>query len=102
MKESSFFINTARGTIVDYGALADITPQKNIEVVLDVTDPVEPLPATNRLRKLNNVFITPHIAGSRGNEQQLMGTLAIEEIIRYVTRQPLHHEVNQKDLPRIG
>lgn len=102
MKDGSFFINTARGTIVDYQALAEITPQKNIEVVLDVTDPDEPLVADSPLRRLRNIMITPHIAGSRGNEQQLMGTLAIEEIIRYVTGKPLQHAVAQRDLSRIG
>lgn len=102
MRDGSFFINTARGTIVDYEALAKITPQKNIEVVLDVTDPDEPLPADSPLRKLSNVFITPHIAGSRGNEQQLMGTLAVEEIKRFVNGQPLHYQVRQEDLPRIA
>lgn len=66
MKDGSFFINTARGTIVDYEALAEITPQKKKEVVIGITDPNEPLPSESPLRKLDNVFITPHIAGSRG------------------------------------
>jgi phosphoglycerate dehydrogenase-like enzyme len=102
MKDGSFFINTARGTIVDYSALAEITPQKNIEVVIDVTDPDEPLPSDDSLRKLDNVFITPHIAGSRGNEQQLMGTLAIDEIKRFVAEQPLQYQIHQEDLPHIA
>jgi phosphoglycerate dehydrogenase-like enzyme len=102
MKDGSFFINTARGTIVDYEAMAEITPRKNIEVVIDVTDPDEPLPASSPLRSLNNVFITPHIAGSRGNEQQLMGTLAVEEIKRFVAGQPLKYQVAKADLPRIA
>ncbi len=102
MKDGSFFINTARGTIVDYEALAEITPQKNIEVVIDVTDPNEPLSAESPLRKLDNVLITPHIAGSRGNEQQLMGTLAVEEIKRFISGQPLRYQILQKDLPRIA
>ncbi len=87
---------------MDYAALGEITPQKNIEVVLDVTDPDEPLIAESSLRKLPNVMITPHIAGSRGNEQQLMGTLAVDEIIRYVTGEPLMHEVVRADLSRIA
>lgn len=102
MKEGSFFINTARGTIVDYVALSEITPKKKIEVVLDVTDPDEPLPADNVLRKLDNVFITPHIAGSRGNEQQLMGSLAVDEIKRFVSGQKLSYQVHQEDLHRIA
>ncbi len=71
-------------------------------MVLDVTDPDEPLSALSTLRSLDNVMITPHIAGSRGNEQQLMGTLAVEEIVRYVTDQPLKHAVLQNDLARIA
>lgn len=102
MKDGSFFINTSRGTIVDYVALAEITPHKHVEVVIDVTDPDEPLPADSPLRKLDNILITPHIAGSRGNEQQLMGTLAVEEIKRFVAGQPLRYQVHQKDLPRIA
>jgi phosphoglycerate dehydrogenase-like enzyme len=102
MKDGSFFINTSRGTIVDYDALAEITPQKHIEVIIDVTDPNEPLPADSLLRKLDNVLITPHIAGARGNEQQLMGTLAIKEIKQFVTGQPLQYEVHQEDLSRIA
>jgi phosphoglycerate dehydrogenase-like enzyme len=102
MKDGSFFINTARGTIIDYEALAEITPEKNIEVVIDVTDPEEPLPTDSPLRKLGNVLITPHIAGSRGNEQQLMGTLAVEEIKRFVLGQPLVYQVRREDLPRIA
>lgn len=102
MKDGSFFINTSRGTIVDYDALVEISPQKHIEVIIDVTDPNEPLPASSPLRQLSNVLITPHIAGSRGNEQQLMGTLAVEEIKRFVSGQPLHYQVRQEDLPRIA
>lgn len=102
MQNGSYFINTARGALVDYDALAEVTPQKNIEVVLDVTDPDEPLAADSPLRKLPNVMITPHIAGSRGNEQQLMGTQAVEEIIRFVKGEPLRHEVLQSQLGRIG
>jgi phosphoglycerate dehydrogenase-like enzyme len=102
MKDGSFFINTSRGSIVDYEALAEITPQRHIEVIIDVTDPNEPLPADSPLRRLDNVLITPHIAGSRGNEQQLMGTLAIDEIKRFVNEQPLLYEVRQDDLPRIA
>jgi phosphoglycerate dehydrogenase-like enzyme len=102
MKNGSFFINTSRGTVVDYKALAKVTPQKRIEVILDVTDPDEPLAEDSPLRKLDNVMITPHIAGTRGNEQQLMGALAVDEIIRFVTGEPLKYEVLQSDLGRIA
>lgn len=102
MKDGSFFINTARGSLVDYEALVEISPQKHIEIVIDVTDPDEPLPADSPLRKLSNILITPHIAGSRGNEQQLMGALAVEEIKRLIAGKPLLYQIHQEDLPRIA
>lgn len=102
MKYGSYFINTARGTLVDYEALAEIAPQKAMTVMLDVTDPAEPLPANHPLRRLENVTITPHIAGSRGNEQQRLGALAVAEIERFVSNRPLLHRVRREDLPRIA
>ncbi len=62
LKPNSFFINTARGGIINETDL--ITGLKSgfpVAAALDVTS-VEPLPETSELYQLNNVIITPHIA----------------------------------------
>jgi D-3-phosphoglycerate dehydrogenase len=63
MKETAFIVNTARAPIMDYDALTDALEQHKIAgAALDVY-PVEPLPADSRLLKLDNVVLTPHLAG---------------------------------------
>ncbi|MBI3970818.1 MAG: C-terminal binding protein [Chloroflexi bacterium] len=64
MRPEAYLINTARGGIVDQAALVDALRARRIAgAALDVTDP-EPLPATDPLRDLDNVLLTPHVAHS--------------------------------------
>jgi phosphoglycerate dehydrogenase-like enzyme len=63
MKRTAFFINTARGPIVDEDALYDALTRGTIAGAgLDVHT-IEPRPAPDRLATLPNVILTPHIAG---------------------------------------
>jgi len=63
MKPDAFMINTSRGAVIDESALIDALNNGKIGGAgLDVFEE-EPLPADSPLRKLNNVILTPHIAG---------------------------------------
>lgn len=93
MKRGATFINTARGAIVDEPALIRVlSARQDLHAVLDVTYPEPPAPES-LLWTLPNVTLTPHIAGSIGNECRRMGALMADELERYVTGQPLLHEV---------
>ena len=62
MKPSSYLINTARGTVIDEGALNRALKEKAIAgAAIDVYEE-EPLKPNNSLLKLDNLTITPHIA----------------------------------------
>ena len=63
MKETAFFINTARALYVDEDALLDTLRNRRIAGAgLDVFEPFEPLPKDSIYRTLDNVVITPHSA----------------------------------------
>jgi len=61
MKPTSFLINTARGPIVDEGALVETLSERKIAgAAIDVFDR-EPLSAEHPFRRLPNVLATPHL-----------------------------------------
>lgn len=61
MKPTAYLVNTARGPIVDEGALLDALVQKKIAGAgIDVFS-VEPLPVDHPFRKVDNLVLTPHL-----------------------------------------
>lgn len=101
IRDGGVLINTARGELVDTGALEAELVSGRISAVLDVTDP-EPAPAESALFDLPNVFLTPHIAGSHGNELARMGRSVTEELERLTAGIPLLHQVHEADLDKVA
>jgi D-2-hydroxyacid dehydrogenase (NADP+) len=64
MKPTAFVINVARGSLIDEGALAAALEHRKIAgAALDVATE-EPLPPESPLWRLDNIFITPHLAAA--------------------------------------
>jgi phosphoglycerate dehydrogenase-like enzyme len=64
MKPGAYLIDISRGNILDHGALIEVLNSGHIAgAALDVY-PVEPLPASSPLWEMNNVILSPHLAGS--------------------------------------
>ena len=91
MKDTAVLINTARGALVDEEALADALETGQIAgAALDVVD-VEPLPADSRLRGLDNVVITSHLAGQTVEARARAGLAAAHAVIDVLDgREPEH------------
>ncbi|MGW5851055.1 hydroxyacid dehydrogenase [Streptomyces sp. NPDC055254] len=99
MRDGATLINTARGSLVDGAALTDELASGRLHGVIDVTEP-EVLPADSPLYDLPNVLLTPHVAGSLGNELHRMADAAVEEIARYASGLPFAHPVHREDRGR--
>ena len=62
LPRGAFFINVARGTLVDQAALTELLQNGHLGgATLDVFER-EPLPADDPLWRMENVLITPHLA----------------------------------------
>ena len=73
------------------------TPLHPFTAVLDVTDP-EPSPEGHPFYGMDNVILTPHIAGSVGAECFRMGAWMLDEARRWLSGEPLRYEVTEKML----
>ncbi|MFI1811956.1 hydroxyacid dehydrogenase [Streptomyces sp. NPDC020422] len=99
MPDGTTLINTARGSLVDEEALLGHLTKGRLHAVLDVTDPELPSPESH-LWTLPNVLLTPHVAGSLGNELHRMADQAIEEVARYGRGEAFADEIRAADLTR--
>ncbi|MGC4948876.1 hydroxyacid dehydrogenase [Streptomyces sp. DT224] len=90
MRDGATLVNTARGAVVDQDALTAELRSGRIDAVLDVTDP-EPLPADSGLWSLDNVVLTPHLAGSMGGELHRIGDAVVDEVERFASGRPFAH-----------
>ncbi|KRN28910.1 hypothetical protein IV38_GL001118 [Lactobacillus selangorensis] len=87
MKASAYFLNLSRGAIVDTNALVDALENEQIAgAALDVFEE-EPLPMDSPLYKLDNVFLTPHMAANTTEAEERMATGAASEVDRVLSGQ---------------
>jgi phosphoglycerate dehydrogenase-like enzyme len=88
MKPNAVLLNTSRGPIVDEMALASALAETRIAGAgLDVFEE-EPVSADSPLLKLENVLLTPHVAGHSYEGWSRRAQFAWENIQRVATGQP--------------
>jgi glyoxylate reductase len=96
MKPTAYFINAARGGVVDTQALYKALSDKQIAyAALDVTDP-EPLPANHPLLQLPNILVVPHIGSATTETRNRMAMLAAENLLLGLAGKPLVTCVNSE------
>jgi phosphoglycerate dehydrogenase-like enzyme len=96
MKKGSYFVAVSRGRTYDSDALLQALKTGGLAGAgLDVTNP-EPLPKGHPLWKLENVIITPHIAGQSDGVETRRMALIVENVTRFVRGEPLLNVVDKK------
>lgn len=78
----SVLINVSRGPIIDSEALIERLKRGDIVAGLDVFDP-EPIPPDSEIIHLENVFLSPHIAGVTAASYPRFFKLMVDEVKRY-------------------
>ena len=88
MKPTSYLINTARAYLIDHDALVCALQQHQIAgAALDVFEH-EPIPADSPFRQLDNVTLTPHLAGSTREAYHRCPYLLVDMIKPLINHRP--------------
>ncbi|HPU17434.1 MAG TPA: hydroxyacid dehydrogenase [Bacillota bacterium] len=98
MRDGATFINTGRGAqVVEADLVRALTERPSCVALLDVTDPEPPAP-DSPLLSMENVFLSPHIAGSIGNEVWRMAEYMYDEFVSFSTGKPVRYRVTKEML----
>jgi D-3-phosphoglycerate dehydrogenase len=98
MPEGSALVNTARGGLLDYGALCDALESGHLgSAALDVYDE-EPPSRDSRILSAPRIVLSPHIAGATKETAQRAVRLGAAEVGRYVKGENLVNVANRNTL----
>ena len=93
MPKHAAFLNTGRGAqVVEADLARALREEPGRFALLDVTRE-EPCPPEHEFWSLNNLLMTPHIAGVGFKEVLAYDDLLLEELKRYMESKPLRHAV---------
>jgi len=93
MRDDAYLLNVARGDVVDQSALVDALQSGEIAgAALDVFEE-EPLPDDSPLWGMDEVIITPHMAGSTRDYHRNVAELVRENAARIADGEELYNRV---------
>ncbi|MEM2760485.1 MAG: D-glycerate dehydrogenase [Nitrososphaerales archaeon] len=98
MKPTAYLINTARGAIIDEGALVKALKNKWIAGAgLDVFEK-EPIAKNSQLLRMNNVVLSPHIASASKETRERMAEVAARNLLNVLNGEKPIFAVNPQVL----
>lgn len=100
MQDGALFVNTARGAVVKQDEMIEELAKGRINAFLDVYT-VEPLEEDSPLRKMKNVYLTPHRGGPTVDRWTYIGKGVIEDVVRFSKGEPLKYEISREYAARM-
>ena len=96
MQPAAWLINVGRGPVVEEAALIAVLKERRIAgAMLDVYEHYRLAPG-HPLLALDNVILTPHLAGMTRESRARMSVAAAEDMVRMLTGEQPRHWVNPK------
>ena len=94
LPRGAYFINTARGAVVDEPALIEALQSGHLSgAALDVFAE-EPLPLSSPLWEMPNVMVSPHSASTSDGENARITGLFCDNLRRFLNGEPLRNVLN--------
>jgi D-3-phosphoglycerate dehydrogenase len=94
LKNSAILINTARGSVVDEDALADILHKNKIKgALLDVYNVEPPLAGNSQILQAPNTVLLPHIAYATHEALEHRAKIVIENIRNFIEKTPSNRQI---------
>ena len=94
MKPTSFFINAARGALVDEMDLCEVLKEKRIAGAAVDAWTAEPTDPKHPILKLKNIVLTPHVAGGTREAQMARGEFMLQNCRNFIEGKPLVSCIN--------
>jgi D-3-phosphoglycerate dehydrogenase len=106
MKKSAIFINTSRGPVVEEAALIKALQDREIAGAGVDVFIKEPIGADNPMRKMENVVLSPHVAGYTAESLRRIAEQTIKNCLDALQGEPpefvVNREVSDKWRARFG
>jgi len=94
LPDDAYFINTARGAIIDQDALVETLRRGELRgAALDVYDQ-EPLPENHPLLEMDNVVTTPHLGGAAEEVITRHSEMLVDDLARFLAGDRPEHVAN--------
>jgi D-3-phosphoglycerate dehydrogenase len=94
LPKGAVVVNCARGSLLDYVALAEALETRRLFAAAADVFPTEPIPGDSPLLRLPNFILTPHLAGGTRQAAEKAASIAAEELRRYMAGEPLRYCAN--------
>jgi phosphoglycerate dehydrogenase-like enzyme len=101
LPDGAWVINIARGGLINLDALRKEVQRGRVRCALDVTDPLEPLPAGDPLRTMPGAIVTPHIAGSGRRVREGIARVVLDDLERFFSGKKVENRVTTSMLDRM-
>jgi D-3-phosphoglycerate dehydrogenase len=93
MKRGALIINTARGAMIDMGALVEALDSDRLGGAgLDVFDS-EPLPKEHPILRCRQVVLTPHVADQNDEGMEILNVGVVDNVIAFLQKKPMNRVV---------